>query len=227
MSSEDENRLPDPNEKLHPPEQQQQQQQHLHGSDAVSSGSRSTLAPPEDATLPLPPSTLPPPAPKEQDYLVDFSFPLDPSHPHNWSRNRKLIIFATCSCDCFCSTFSSAVWSPATPALSAKFGVSSEVGTLTTSLFLLGYVFGPQVWGPLSELRGRRIPMVVSMIGHVLFSAGAATGKDLQTVLLCRFFAGVMGSGPLTVSPAVFADVFNARARTAAVAGYAVCLFCG
>ncbi|KAI4161195.1 MAG: hypothetical protein LQ342_005091 [Letrouitia transgressa] len=222
MSSDDDNRLPDLNDRLYPPEQQ-----HSHGGDDASTESRSTLAAPEEVALPLPPSTLPPPAPKEQDYLVDFASPLDPSHPQNWSGSRKLIIFATCSYDCFCSTFSSAVWSPATAPLSAEFGISPEVGTLTTSLFLLGYVFGPQVWGPLSELRGRRIPIVVSMVGHVLFSAGAATGKDLQTVLLCRFFAGVMGSGPLTVAPAVFGDVFNARARTAAVAGYAVCLFCG
>ncbi|KAI4212336.1 MAG: hypothetical protein LQ351_004906 [Letrouitia transgressa] len=222
MSYDGDHRIPKPNDKLYPPEQQ-----HSHrGGDDASTESKSTLAAPEDATLPLPPSTLPPPAPEEQDYLIDFS-PLDPSHPQNWSTGRKLIIFANCSYDCFCSTFSSAVWSPATASLSAQFGVSSEVGTLTTSLFLMGYVFGPQVWGPLSELRGRRIPIVVSMVGHVLFSAGAATGKDLQTVLLCRFFAGVMGSGPLTVAPAVFSDVFNARARTAAVAGYAVCLFCG
>jgi sugar phosphate permease len=32
-----------------------------------------------------------------------------------------------------------------------QFGFSTEVATLTVSLFIAGYCVGPLVWGPLSE----------------------------------------------------------------------------
>jgi DHA1 family multidrug resistance protein-like MFS transporter len=45
----------------------------------------------------------------------------------------------------FCVTFASSVFSTGTTAGAAEFGVSTEVSTLGTSLFVLGFAFGPLV----------------------------------------------------------------------------------
>ena len=45
------------------------------------------------------------------------------------------------------------------------------------------------------------------MFGFSIFQIAVAVGKDLQTVLLCRFFGGVFGSCPLAVVAAIFSDV--------------------
>ena len=45
------------------------------------------------------------------------------------------------------------------------------------------------------------------MFGFSVFQIGTAVGKDLQTVLLCRFFGGIFGSCPLAVVAAIFSDV--------------------
>ena len=45
------------------------------------------------------------------------------------------------------------------------------------------------------------------MFGFSIFQVATAVGKDLQTVLLCRFFGGVFGSCPLAVVAAIFSDV--------------------
>lgn len=52
-------------------------------------------------------------------------------------------------------------------------------------------------------------------------------GKDLQTVLICRFFAGLFGSCPLAVVAAVFADMFNNKLRGLAVAVFSATVFMG
>lgn len=45
------------------------------------------------------------------------------------------------------------------------------------------------------------------MFGFSVFQIATAVGKDLQTVLICRFFGGVFGSCPLAVVAAIFSDV--------------------
>lgn len=56
---------------------------------------------------------------------------------------------------------------------------------------------------------------------------GAATGKDLQTVLLCRFFGGAFGSCPLAVVAAVFSDMFDNRSRGLAITVFSMTVFTG
>ena len=82
----------------------------------------------------------------------------------------------------FVAAFASSIFSVATPIVAKSYHVSSEVGVLGVSLYVLGFATGPTLWAPLSELRGRRLPLVVSMFGFTVFMFGVATGKDLQTI---------------------------------------------
>ena len=127
----------------------------------------------------------------------------------------------------FTSSFTSAVFSPAIAGIVTQFGVSLEVGILGTSFYVLGFAFGPSLWAPLSELQGRRLPIVISMFGFTCFSAGAASSKDIQTLLLCRFFSGLFGACPLAVVAAVFSDLFDNRLRGIALAVFSMTVFSG
>ena len=125
------------------------------------------------------------------------------------------------------AAFASSIFSAATGAVALQFGVSTEVGLLGLSLYVLGFATGPILWAPLSELRGRKLPLIMSMFGFSIFSIGSAVGKDLQTVLICRFFAGVFASCPLAVVAAVFSDMFNNRTRGLAVTVFSMTVFTG
>ena len=125
------------------------------------------------------------------------------------------------------SAFTSSIFSAATRAVATQFHVSSEVGILGVSLYVLGFATGPILWAPLSELRGRRFPIVLAMFGFSLFQIAAATGKDLQTVLLSRFFGGLFGACPLAVVAAVFSDMFNNRTRGLAITVFSMMVFTG
>ena len=65
------------------------------------------------------------------------------------------------------------------------------------------------------------------MFGFSIFSIATAVGKDLQTVLISRFFGGVFGSCPLAVVAAVFSDMFGNRTRGLAVTVFSMTVFTG
>jgi MFS transporter, DHA1 family, multidrug resistance protein len=128
---------------------------------------------------------------------------------------------------CLCSTFTSSIFSASTRTFAKVFGVSVEVATLSTSLYVLGYAFGPLIWGPFSELQGRKLPICIGMLGFFLFTFACATGENIQTIMICRFWTGFFGSCPLAVVAAVFADMFDNTQRGIAIVIFASMVFMG
>ncbi|KAL8397596.1 hypothetical protein RB594_004346 [Gaeumannomyces avenae] len=170
---------------------------------------------------------FPPQLPDREEYVVEFDGPDDPMHAQNWSLNKKLITAAILGYTTMTASFASSIFSAATRAVAAEFDVSTEVGLLGVSFFVLGFAFGPTLWAPLSELKGRRMPIVVSMFGFSLFSIATATAKDIQTILICRFFSGFFGACPLAVVAAVFSDMFDNRTRGVAITLFSMTVFTG
>jgi MFS transporter, DHA1 family, multidrug resistance protein len=170
---------------------------------------------------------FPPPLPEQEEYVVEFDGPDDPMHAQNWPIRKKVLTAAMLGYTTTVAAFASSIFSAAAQAVAVEFGVSREVGTLGLSFFVLGFATGPTVWAPLSELRGRRLPLVVSMFGFSIFSVACATGKDLQTILLTRFFAGFFGACPLAVVAAVFSDMFSNRTRGIAITLFSMAVFTG
>ncbi|KHN97770.1 major facilitator superfamily [Metarhizium album ARSEF 1941] len=169
----------------------------------------------------------PPLLPEREEYVVEFDGPTDPLHSQNWPMRKKLLTAAMLSYTTLTSAFTSSIFSAATTSVAAEYQVGTEVGLLGTTFYVLGFAFGPTVWAPMSELRGRRLPIVVAMFGFSLFSIACATGKDIQTILICRFFSGFFGACPLAVVAAVFSDMFDNRTRGIAVAIFSMATFTG
>lgn len=170
---------------------------------------------------------LPPALPDREEYVVEFDGVDDPLHPQNWPLKKKLGLGAILAFDALSATMGSSIFSAATGPVSREFGVANVVGTLGTSLFVFGYAFGPLMWAPFSELYGRKPPIIIAALGFSIFSIAVAVGKDLQTILICRFFAGLFGSSPLAIVAAVFADMFDNKVRGLAVAVFSATVFMG
>ncbi|KAI9035367.1 MFS transporter [Aspergillus affinis] len=171
--------------------------------------------------------SFPPSLPDEEDYIVSFDGPDDPAHPYNWSLRAKLYNSTIVCLGTFIASFASAVFAPATDGVAGEFGVSNEVGILGTTLFVLGFASGPMIWAPSSELIGRRLPLTVGIFGGAVFTIASAVAKDIQTVIICRFFAGLFGASQLSVVPAVLSDLFDNRSRGPAITVYSLAVFVG
>ena len=152
--------------------------------------------------------------------LIELDGPHDPLNPQNWTTKKKWIFTFTYGMLTFSVTFASAVFSTAIVPTSKEFGVSEEVMTLGTSLFVLGFAWGPPIWGPFSELYGRKLPLYIGYIIFGIFNIPVAVAQNLQTIFVCRFFSGLFASAPLAVVGGALADLWDPVRR-----GYALCVF--
>lgn len=170
----------------------------------------------------------PPALPKDRRaYEVQFDGKDDPIHPFNWLIRRKLLICLALALSAMSVSMGSAMFSAGTAQVAEQYHVGWSVATLGTTLFVFGFASGPVIWGPLSELYGRRIVLLCSAFGYMCFTFATAVCKDLQLIMLCRFFSGFIGAAPLVVAPAAFTDMFSARYRGTAVTIFVLTIFAG
>ncbi|CAI5758678.1 unnamed protein product [Candida verbasci] len=167
---------------------------------------------------------MPPPILHRSNYEVSYDLN-DPLHPYNWSFPIKAYILFVCLITSFGVAMGSALFASSQPSLMIEFNISWTVSALVTSLFVLGFASGPIVWGPLSEFYGRKIPFVVSNLGFVCFSFGVATAKDIQTIMLCRFFAGFIGASNIVLVPSIMTDIFRNENKNKALGVFAMAIF--
>lgn len=154
--------------------------------------------------------------------VVGWDGPNDPENPQNWSLSKKYTTTVFYASLTFCITFSSSIFSTATMVTAKLYGVSNEVMTLGTSVFVFGFALGPIVWGPLSELYGRKIPLFFGFFGFAVFQIPVAVAQNIETIMLSRFLSGLFGSSALAIIGGTLADFWGPVER-----GFALGLFSG
>jgi hypothetical protein len=174
------------------------------------------------------PESIPPPPESEKtknsshdSFLARFE-PHDPQDPYNWPLSKKIWLTAQLGILAFVASLASAITAPAQSAIEGYTHVGSTTVVLTISLYILGFVFGPSLWGPASEVWGRKWSLIPAMVGLGLFSIGTGASKNFASIAVCRFFSGFFGSGPVSNVSAALGDVYRPKARGIAVSFYAV-----
>ncbi|OJD25057.1 hypothetical protein ACJ73_03572 [Blastomyces percursus] len=134
----------------------------------------------------------------------------DPENPFNWSKNKKRFVFAGGMATVLNSTLCSSLPSGAMPYIAKEFDITSqEQLVLPISLFLVGYVFGPIVCGPMSESYGRKTVMVIPFFFFMVFTLGCALCQNWASLLVFRLILGAAASAPLAIVGGLFADIHN------------------
>lgn len=132
----------------------------------------------------------------------------DSWNPRSMSTPRKWFITALASSGSFCVTFASSVYTSTYTQMDAEFHCSKELATLGLSTFVLGISLGP-AWSPLSEFYGRRPIYLAAFMVFTLFIVPCAVARNIETVIVSRFFQGFAGSAFLSVSGGTVSDLFT------------------
>ncbi|KAF8605506.1 MFS general substrate transporter [Ceratobasidium sp. AG-I] len=162
----------------------------------------------------------------EDPYAVDWA-PEDPENPFNWSPLKRWSTTAVLALTTLCIAFSSSSYSGGIQYMMADLHMGQYVAILGISLYVVGFGVGPLLWGPLSEMYGRRLIFMVSFLPFTLFHLGGALGHNVPTLLVTRFLAGAFGSSPLTNAGGCIADMFTAKDRGLASALFSMAPFAG
>lgn len=99
---------------------------------------------------------------------------------------------------------------------------NESLEAFVTTIFLLGYTFGPIVIAPLSELYGRTILYRICMVLFIVFNVACAVANSLGSLIVFRFLAGTMGSCPITLGTGSIADMIPREKRAGAMAAYVI-----
>ncbi|EGG36700.1 multidrug resistance protein [Paenibacillus sp. HGF5] len=104
------------------------------------------------------------------------------------------------------------------PQIAVFFGTSAAAvqASLTTSLLGLG--LGQLIMGPISDMYGRRPPLLTSMIVYILSSIGCAFAPSIEWFICLRFIQGVAASAGLVISRAIVRDRFRGVEMTKFIA---------
>lgn len=152
---------------------------------------------------------------------MDFDGVDDPYLPLNWPFRKKVITTILYGLTTMGTTWSTAIYAPAVDPIASQFHVGTEVSLLGVTFLMLGLGLGPMIFAPLSEVYGRKPAVLIPYFLAGVFSIGTATAKDVQTILITRFFAGLFGSAPVTNTGGVLGDVWAPEQRGNALVGYA------
>ncbi|ANY71495.1 Bcr/CflA family drug resistance efflux transporter [Paenibacillus ihbetae] len=103
---------------------------------------------------------------------------------------------------------------PSFPDISADLGARASLVQLSLTSCLIGLALGQIIVGPISDARGRRMPLIISLGLFALSSLFCALAPNITTLIIARFLQGFTAAAGLVISRAVVRDVFSGRELT-------------
>ncbi|MEV0595220.1 multidrug effflux MFS transporter [Nonomuraea cavernae] len=101
---------------------------------------------------------------------------------------------------------------PALPAITAEMlSVPAQV-QLTLTACLIGVSVGQVIAGPVSDVRGRRVPLIVGVAGFAIASLLCAFAPSVPMLIAFRLLQGILGGTALVIVRAVVRDLYEGAA---------------
>lgn len=98
---------------------------------------------------------------------------------------------------------------PGLPTLAEDLNSSTSLAQLSLTACLLGLALGQIYLGPLSDAKGRRVPLIISLSIYCVSSLLCAFAPSIELLLLLRFIQGIAGAGGIVISRAIVRDLFS------------------
>jgi hypothetical protein len=153
------------------------------------------------------------------DHIVNWDGPDDATNPRNWKKGMKTAQVVCVSAFTLYSNLAAIMFAPGAPDLVADFHITNTmVATLTVSIYILGFVFGPFFLASLSEIYGRLWLYHICNVVYLAFTIGCALSTNTAMFLVFRFICGCAASGPMTIGGGTIADLYEAEGRGKAMA---------
>lgn len=103
---------------------------------------------------------------------------------------------------------------PALPHLADDLQSSASLAQFSLTACLLGIALGQIIVGPISDVYGRRLPLISGLLVYVLTSILCATADSIELFILMRFIQGLAGSAGIVISRASVRDLYSGPEMT-------------
>lgn len=137
-------------------------------------------------------------------------------NPQNWPLWYKGVILAVMSYGTTCVVLYSTSYTSAIPGMMSAFRISDNVGILGVTTYLLGMATGAVILAPLSEMYGRRPIYIVALALFVISVIPCAVAKNIETILIFRFFGAFCAAAMISNAPGTVNDIVDEEYRALA-----------
>lgn len=96
---------------------------------------------------------------------------------------------------------------PAFPAVAGDLAATATQVQLTLTTFFVGMALGQLVGGPVSDQRGRRLPLLAGVVIMTLASIVCALAPSITVMMAARFVQGFAGGWAMVIGRAVIVDL--------------------
>ncbi|MEK4249233.1 multidrug effflux MFS transporter [Paenibacillus sp. FSL W7-1287] len=98
---------------------------------------------------------------------------------------------------------------PAFPQLAEELNATASLTQLSLTACLVGMAIGQLVIGPISDVKGRRRPLLIGMLVYTLVSLLCILSSSIWGFILLRFVQGFAGAAGLVISRASVRDLYS------------------
>lgn len=98
---------------------------------------------------------------------------------------------------------------PSLPAIGASLGVSSKVASTSLTAYFITFALGQMVFGPVSDLIGRKPPLYAGLTLFLFASVGCALARDIHTLIALRVLEGLGGAAGMVIARAIVRDLHS------------------
>ncbi|KAJ5432335.1 uncharacterized protein N7458_011491 [Penicillium daleae] len=130
---------------------------------------------------------------------------------------RKCLILFVVSWMTLAVTFSSTSLLPATPEIASDFSTTTEILNVINAGVLIAMGFSSFIWGPMTDLVGRRNAYNAAIMVLCACSAGTAVAINLHMFIAMRLLCGLTGTFFMVAGQTIIADIFEPVVRGTAV----------
>ncbi|MFC4778423.1 multidrug effflux MFS transporter [Paenibacillus sp. GCM10023252] len=103
---------------------------------------------------------------------------------------------------------------PSLPILSEDLKASTSLTQLSLTACLLGLALGQLLAGPISDVRGRRMPLLAGLALYSASSLLCMAAPNIGIFVVLRFLQGVAGAAGIVISRAIVRDLYEGKELT-------------
>lgn len=111
------------------------------------------------------------------------------------------------------SGFASNIYFPALPTIARDLNVSIEFINLTVTTYLVFQAIAPSLWGPVSDVKGRRFAYCCTFVVFLGACIGLAEAKNYATLLVLRCLQSAGSASTIAIGSGVIGDITTRESR--------------
>lgn len=98
---------------------------------------------------------------------------------------------------------------PALPALGEAFGEKGKAAMLTLTAFFVSFGLFQLIFGTLSDMYGRRTPLLAGLLLFTATSVGCALATSIEALIVLRLLQGIGGAAGMIIARAIVRDLYS------------------